>query len=144
MDGAATVGTAQALQGACHCGAAGWALTGDPGAVTSCSCTLCRRYGALWAYDYEAERITLRGAMAAYVRPDTSDPHLEVLFCPTCACLIAWRGLHAAPDGRRRAAVNVRLADPGDVAALALRRLDGLAGFREASGGARRVEDLWF
>ena len=45
------------LKGSCHCGAAGWTLEGDPGPATACNCTLCRRYGALWAYDYEGERI---------------------------------------------------------------------------------------
>ncbi|MDE2462228.1 MAG: GFA family protein, partial [Alphaproteobacteria bacterium] len=35
------------LTGTCHCGAAHWTFEGDPGAITACNCTLCRRYGAL-------------------------------------------------------------------------------------------------
>ena len=38
------------LNGTCHCGALNWSLEGDPGSITACNCTLCRRYGALWAY----------------------------------------------------------------------------------------------
>jgi hypothetical protein len=46
------------LTGTCHCGAAHWTLEGDPGSITACNCTLCLRYGALWAYDYVDERQT--------------------------------------------------------------------------------------
>jgi hypothetical protein len=38
------------LNGTCHCGALSWSLEGDPGSITACNCTLCRRYGTLWAY----------------------------------------------------------------------------------------------
>ena len=37
------------LMGTCHCGSAQWTLEGDAGVITACNCTLCRRYGALWA-----------------------------------------------------------------------------------------------
>jgi len=55
-----------AMKGSCHCGATHWTLKGDPGAATACNCTLFRRYGALWAYDYEGERIGISGAAASY------------------------------------------------------------------------------
>ena len=32
--------------------------------------------------------------------------------CPTCGCVAYWRALEAGEDGRRRIAVNLRLADP--------------------------------
>ena len=78
------------LEGACHCGRARWTLEGDPGSATACNCTLCRRYGALWAYDYENERIRLFGETAAYVRENKADPALEIRFCPRCATVLAW------------------------------------------------------
>jgi len=31
---------------------------GYPESATTCNCTICRRYGVLWAYDYEGERIS--------------------------------------------------------------------------------------
>ena len=106
------------LEGSCHCGAARWTFEGDPGPATACNCTLCRRYGALWAYDYEDERIRLSGPRAAYARAGKDDPSLEILFCPSCGCVLAWRGLRPHPDGRRRMAVNLRLAPPEAVADL--------------------------
>lgn len=100
------------LTGSCHCGAVHWTLEGDPGPVTACNCTLCRRYGALWAYDYENERIRISGPTKAYTRVGKADPALEIHFCPTCACVVCWRGLRLETDGRRRIAVNIRLAPP--------------------------------
>lgn len=81
------------LIGSCHCGKAGWTLEGVPGSITACNCTLCRRYGTLWAYDYEGERISVTGRTASYTRVGKDKPSLEILFCPSCACVVSWRGL---------------------------------------------------
>lgn len=132
------------LTGRCHCGATGWTLTGDPGSITACNCTLCRRIGALWAYYYEDERIALTGAAPSrYVRANKV-PALEILFCPTCANVLAWRGTRVDADGRRRMAVNVRLADPEPVATLAIDRFDGLDSFDDLPRDGRCVRDYWF
>lgn len=135
---------APVLTGACHCGQAHWTLTGDPGPVTACNCTLCRRYGALWAYDFEDGRILLAGQASSYTRPGKTDPALEVLFCPTCASVLCWRGLRLEEDGRRRMAVNVRLAEPEMVADLPIDHFDGLNTFDDLPRDGRCVRDLWF
>lgn len=132
------------LTGACHCGAAHWTLAGDPGPATACNCTLCRRYGALWAYDYENERIRVFGPTGAYSRAAEKDPSLEILFCPTCAGVLCWRGLRLGEDGRRRIAVNLRLADPEAVAHLPIDHFDGLDTFEDLPSDGRCVRDLWF
>ena len=132
------------LTGTCHCGAAHWTLEGDPGSITACNCTLCRRYGALWAYDYENERIHIVGPTSAYRRAAKENPTLEILFCPTCGCVLCWRGLRLNPDGSRRIAVNVRLAPPEAVADLAIDHFDGLDSFDDLPRDGRCVRDLWF
>ena len=38
------------LTGACHCGAVRVTIPRKPRAVTDCNCSICRRYGVLWAY----------------------------------------------------------------------------------------------
>ena len=132
------------MTGTCHCGGANWTLEGDPGSITACNCTVCRRYGALWAYDYEDERIRTAGPMGAYASVHKINPSLEILFCPTCACVLAWRGLSPQPDGRRRIAVNVRLAPPEAVADLMIDHFDGLDTFTDLPSDGRCVRDLWF
>lgn len=131
------------LDGSCHCGNAKWTLQGDPGSITACNCTLCRRYGTLWAYDYEGERITLAGKTASYVRADEKNPSLEILFCPACAGVVAWRSLHLDKRGRRRMAVNLRLAEPELVADLPIDHFDGLDTFEDLPSDGRCVRDLW-
>lgn len=132
------------LIGTCHCGSARWTLEGDAGSITACNCTLCRRYGALWAYDYVDGRIRLEGPMHAYTRVGKADPSLEILFCPTCGCVFAWRGLRLQADGRRRIAVNVRLAPPEAVGDLLIDHFDGLDSFEDLPSDGRCVRDLWF
>ena len=56
------------LKGSCHCGSVQWSFEGMPESVTACNCTVCRRYGVLWAYDYEGEGIKVSGPTTAYVR----------------------------------------------------------------------------
>ena len=132
------------MKGTCHCGAIEWQLDGDPGSITACNCTVCRRYGALWAYDWEGERIRLSGATAVYTRKERTDPFLEFHFCRSCACVVAWRAVRPDEDGRRRMAVNVRLAPPEAVADLLIDHFDGLDTFDDLPQDGRCVRDMWF
>lgn len=132
------------LTGTCHCGAAGWTFDGMPDGVTACNCTLCRRYGVLWIYDYEGERIALTGASRSYTRHDRTSPVLEIRFCGRCGCVLAWRGLSLDTEGRRRIAVNLRLTEPEAVAHLPIDHFDGLVSFDDLPRDERCVRDMWF
>ncbi len=129
------------LTGSCHCGKVHWTFDGDPGTATACNCTICRRYGVLWIYDYEGEKITLTGPTAAYLwGPKTIGFH----FCPDCGCVACWRGARPGKDGRRRIAVNVRLAEPDSVAHLPIRHFEGLESWKDLPDDGRCVSDMWF
>ena len=115
-----------------------------PESVTACNCTLCRRYGVLWIYDYEGERIKISSPSVAYMRKGKTNPALEIHFCSICGCVICWRGLRLEADGRRRIAVNLRLTDPGPVAHLSIDHFDGLNTFDDLPRDGRCVADMWF
>ena len=132
------------LTGNCHCGALGWTFDGMPDAVTACNCTLCRRYGVLWIYDYVGERINITGNYATYRRKDRTKHGLEILFCSHCGCVASWRGLSPDADGRRGIAVNLRLTEPGPVAHLPIDHFDGLDAFHDLPRDGRCVSDMWF
>ena len=132
------------LKGSCHCGAASWSFDGIPESVTACNCTVCRRYGVLWAYDYDGEKIRIAGPMTSYKRADASRHSREILFCPTCGCVVAWRGLGQDENGRRRIAVNVRLTEPTTIADLPIDHFDGLESFDDLPRDGRTVKDMWF
>jgi len=78
------------------------------------------------AYDYEGEGIRVSGTTQAYVRGRAIEFH----FCPTCGGLAFWRGRQADDGGRRRIAVNLRLAEPGEVARIPHRPLRWLGHLR--------------
>ena len=71
-------------------------------------------------------------------------PTLEIRFCRTCGCVMCWRGLSLDKDGRRRMAVNLRLAPPDAVAGVPLDHFDGLDSFDDLPRDHRCVRDLWF
>jgi hypothetical protein len=110
------------IEGSCHCGAVRWRFDGVPESATTCNCSICRRYGALWAYDFEDEKIRASGATQAYL---WNRKWIEFHFCPNCACIAYWRAAQPGKDGRRRIAVNLRLAvAPEAVKAIALTHHD--------------------
>ncbi|MGV3526275.1 MAG: GFA family protein [Candidatus Sericytochromatia bacterium] len=128
------------IQGACHCGAVQWSFDGQPDGATACNCTVCRRYGTLWAYDYENEGIRVSGETRSYVRGRSIEFH----FCPVCACVAFWRLQPDATEKRRRIAVNLRLAEPEAVAQIPIDHFDGLHSFDDLPRDGRCVGDYWF
>ena len=128
------------IQGSCHCGAVKWECKAIPDAATACNCTVCRRYGVLWAYGYENEDISVSGATTAYLR----GKDIEFHFCPACGCVAYWRARTARSDGRRRIAVNLRLTEPGPIANVPIDHFDGLDTFEDLPRDGRRVADYWF
>jgi hypothetical protein len=128
------------IQGSCHCGSVRWQFDGMPDGATACNCTACRRYGALWIYDYEGERINVSGPTNKYIRGKSVEFH----FCPTCGCIAFWRGQGLDNEGRRRIAVNLRLTEPEPVAHIPIDHFEGLVSFEDLPRDGRCVADYWF
>jgi len=128
------------IQGSCHCGGVQWQFDAVPDGATACNCTVCRRYGALWAYDFEGEGITVAGATRAYIRGKAIEFH----FCVTCGCVAFWRSRELNDEGRRRIAVNLRLTEPDAVAKIPIDHFDGLESFDDLRRDGRCVADYWF
>lgn len=128
------------IEGTCLCGAVRWTLRDTPTSATACSCTACRRYGALWAYGWLDEDIVLTGQTAAFVRGDA----LSFNFCPTCGAVSHWWGFNVDAHGKRRVAVNLRLSEPGPVENVPIRHFDGLDTWKEGPQDGKCVKDMWF
>ncbi len=128
------------IEGSCHCGAVHWRYEGLPEGATACNCTVCRRYGVLWAYDYDGEGIKVTGTTQFYTRGKAIEFH----FCRVCGCVAFWRGRDVDKQGRRRIAVNLRLAEPDAVARIPIDHFDGLNTFEDLPRDGRCVADYWF
>ena len=82
----------------------------------------------------------MSGPTKAYVRGKALGFH----FCPECGCVAYWRALETNQEGRRRIAVNLRLAEPELVATVPIDHFDGLDKFEDLPRDGRCVRDYWF
>ena len=127
------------IEGSCHCGAVRWHYDRQPDEATVCNCTICRRYGVIWAYDRDGSATRVAGDTWAYTR---GDAELGFHFCPSCGCVMFWRRQVPA-EGGNALAVNLRMAEPEVVADIPIRRFDGLGPFEERPRDGRCVADFW-
>lgn len=109
------------IESSCHCGAVRLAIAEAPSEVTDCNCSICRRYGVLWAY-YSPARVRVtpsEGATDIYMWDDRA---IEFHRCKVCGCVTHWAPVDRIHD---RMGVNARLMEPDVLAAARVRRLDG-------------------
>ncbi len=110
------------LAGSCHCGAVRIEIPRRPRTLTDCNCSICRRYGVLWAY-YKASdvRVICRpGATNAY---SWGPKALRFVRCGTCGCIMNWVRVRARKVSYL--GVNARNFDPSILDSVRVRRLDG-------------------
>jgi hypothetical protein len=111
----------------CHCGSVRVEVPRKPRRLTSCNCSICRRYGALWAY-YRVADVVVLASPGATARYGWGDRTLSFVRCTNCGCVT-----HYVPsDPRRhpRMAVNARNFEPQVVAAVRIWHFDGAATWR--------------
>lgn len=114
-------GDGDGVVASCHCGAVTVALAAAPSEVTECNCSLCRRYGVIWAY-YPADDVTVSPNPPPTDLYAWNGRHVDFHRCGTCGCVTHWTPRDASRDGR---GVNARLLPPELLAAAKLRHLDG-------------------
>ena len=113
----------------CHCGRVVLQIARKPRKLTACNCSVCRRYGAIWAYfqrksvDVVSARAPGADALQRYVWRNGT---LEFYHCRTCGCVTHHERARKRADGTDTRAVNMRnVDDPAVVAELPIRLLDG-------------------
>lgn len=110
------------LLASCHCGAVVLDIENAPESLTECTCSICRRYGAKWAY-YTRRSVRVRCSsddVTAYVWGDKT---IEFYHCNTCGCLTHYESVKKDDDSR--IAVNARLMEPDDIKSVPVRLFDG-------------------
>lgn len=114
--------TKLAIQGTCLCKAVQLGAARLPRQVTQCNCSVCRRYGTLWAY-YRRSAVSItapRGALEDY---SVRTGGLKFVRCRSCGCVICWDGPGKGRD--QRMGINTRLLDQALMAAVPVKVLDG-------------------
>jgi len=110
------------LVATCHCGAVRLEVPRKPRQLTSCNCSICRRYGALWAY-YKFRDVAVRAKRGALARYSWGDRNLRFVRCATCGCITHWEPVRV--NDASRMGVNARNLEPKAIAGIRVRRLDG-------------------
>lgn len=111
-----------ALTGTCHCGAVRIQVRQAPRTVTSCNCSICRRYGALWAY-YTASSVRIEAPKGGLVSYSWRRRIRAYFHCKTCGCVT-----HYAPRKKSAhpiVAVNAANFELDVMKPVRVRRLDG-------------------
>lgn len=110
------------IEASCHCGAVRIEVDALPETFTQCTCSICRRYGALWAY---LTRSTARVVAGQDVEtPYTwNDELIEFYHCNHCGCMTRYEDAEKLEGSR--IAVNARMMSPEDIAGVRVRTFDG-------------------
>jgi hypothetical protein len=112
-----------AIEGTCLCEKVKVGAKRKPTQVTECNCSVCRRYGTLWAY-YTRSAVVVdapRGGLVAYRR--RPEGRLRFVHCKTCGCVIRWETARDRPD--ERVGMNARLFDQALMSRVPIKVLDG-------------------
>src|SRR5256712_1719750 len=106
------------LLATCHCGAIRIEVPRRPQKLTNCNCSICRRYGALWAY-YKVRTVRVTGhpeKTAGYVWGDKT---LRLVRCRNCGCVTHWEPLKPKPNSWL--GVNARNFEPSALGSVRIR-----------------------
>ena len=107
------------IRSSCDCGAVVLEIAQAPTEVADCNCTICRRYGVLWAY-YPTKDVKVTGPTDTYLRGKRMT---EFHRCKVCGCLTHW----AAVDRTHpRMGVNARMMEPEILASALVVKIDML------------------
>ena len=112
------------LAATCHCGAIRIHVPRMSRTLTSCNCSICRRYGALWAY-YAASAVTVAAPKGGLVKYSWNQRIRAYCRCKKCGCVT-----HYEYRKQRRAptiAVNASNFEPATLAGVRIRHFDGAA-----------------
>jgi hypothetical protein len=117
-----------AIKGSCHCGKTQFEVSEAPAGVTRCTCSLCSKRGALWAYFTPAQFRLISPAenISTYRWGSKTVKHN---FCADCGC-----GTYSeSPDwstgkpdfDNPKIGINARLFDDFDLDAVPVAVIDG-------------------
>jgi len=114
--------TSSTIVGSCHCGSVRFAISEQPQWLTSCNCSVCRRYAALWGH-VDISSVTVEAAEDATIAYIRGDGSLAFHSCRTCGCTTHWENLK--PQEYSHMAVNFRMCAGEDISRFRIRQFDG-------------------
>ncbi|WP_374989880.1 GFA family protein [Rhizobium sp. TH2] len=116
------------LKGSCHCGGTKFEVAEAPKMVIRCTCSICSKRGALWAY-YEVKSFKLLTSPENVASYRWHTKTISHNFCPVCGCgtfteTPDWSTGEANFDNPQ-IAINARLFDDFNLDAVPVEVIDG-------------------
>lgn len=114
------------VRAACHCGVVRITMEPAPNWVLDCNCSICRRYGTLWAYtwdriakrDFNATLLQGASELEAYI---WGNRWIGFWRCKACGCVTHHTALQE-PEKIR--AINARMFANFDTGSVTIHRSD--------------------
>ena len=107
------------LTATCHCKAIRLTFPTPNEPLNECLCTICRRYGGLWAY-FTPDEARIEGQSTdTYI---WNDRVVEFHRCQKCGCMSHWLPTDMA---FQRLGINCRMLERADLEKLGIRKSDG-------------------
>ncbi|WP_235405980.1 GFA family protein [Pseudoalteromonas sp. SMS1] len=110
------------MQGSCHCGNVIIDVSTKVNLATSCNCSLCHRYGAIWGY-FEMAQVNVAHRSASVQSYKHGDEYLDFHHCTRCGCITHYTPTEKAESTRM--AVNLRMFDKTVLQGVEVRYFDG-------------------
>jgi hypothetical protein len=116
------------IKGSCHCGNTKFEVSEAPADVTRCTCSLCSKRGALWAY-YKPAQFRLTSPPENVATYQWQSRTVKHHFCANCGCGTFGESPDwstGKPDfDNPKIAINARLLDDFDLDAVPVTVIDG-------------------
>jgi hypothetical protein len=93
-----------------------------PEYLVDCNCSICRRYGALWAF-YPLAQARIEGQEEHAEGYVWGERTISTFHCRHCGTVTHWLPLAPKPDAKF--ALNARTLEPAAIAGLRVRHFDG-------------------
>lgn len=106
----------------CHCSAIQIEIDKKPESLTECTCSICHRIGAQWAY-YTRKQVQIGGESQSSKSYTWGDKCIEFYHCKTCGCTTHYESVEKNDDSR--IAVNARMMSREDTADIRVKLFDG-------------------
>ena len=110
------------LSASCHCGRIQIKVPAPSAFLIDCNCSICRRYGALWAC-YSLKQVEIIGHPEHSVAYLWGKQSIQTMHCAVCGCVTHWEALSNESD--RKMAVNARNFEAGAWIDVPIRHFDG-------------------
>jgi hypothetical protein len=114
--------TSPTLTAVCHCGAVRIHVRRAPRTLIRCNCSICRRYGALWAY-YRPSSVRIEAPAKGLMRYAWNRKIRDYHRCRQCGCVTHYT--YRKKSAWNTVGVNASNFDPDVVATSRVRHLDG-------------------